>query len=147
MTLSQTLKRRYALSEKGWSNLKGAVKASIIVDVVLMVLMMLSIMFVADIVGDNEYDYDLDLWIYAGLLFLLLLCVGIAYVYEYNRCFFDTYQESVRVRLGLAERMRRIPLSFFSKKDPTDLSVRVMGDVMMQESMLSHWAPRSCSRP
>ena len=44
MTLSQTLKRRYALSEKGWSNLKGAVKASIIVDVVLMVLMMLSIM-------------------------------------------------------------------------------------------------------
>jgi ATP-binding cassette subfamily B protein len=141
MTLSQALKRRYALSETGWKNLKGAVRASVIVDVVLMIPMMLTIMFIADIVGDNEYDYDLNLWIYAGLLALLLLCVGIAYRYEYNRCFFDTYQESTRVRLGLAERMRKLPLSFFSKKDPTDLSVRVMGDVAMQESMLSHWVP------
>ncbi len=141
LSISQTLRRRYALSETGWKNLKGAVKASIIVDVVLMIPMMLTIMFVADLVGDNVYDYNLNLWIYVGLMFLLLLCVGIAYVYEYNRCFFDTYQESTRVRLSMTERMRRLPLSFFAKKDPTDLSVRIMGDVMMQESMLSHWAP------
>ncbi len=141
MSVSQFFRKRYALSETGWKNLKGAVRASVIVDVVLMIPMMLTIMFVADITGGNAYDYDLNLWIYAGLLVLLLLCTGIAYAYEYNRCFFDTYQESTRVRLGLAERMRKLPLSFFSRKDPTDLSVRVMGDVAMQETMLSHWAP------
>lgn len=141
MSLAETLKTRYALSDTGWRNLKGAVMSSVIVDVVLMVPMMLTIMFVADLVGGNEYDYDLNLWVYVGLLFLLLLCVGVAYRYEYNRCFFDTYQESRRVRLDIAERMRKLPLSFFSKKDPTDLSMRVMGDVTMQESMLSHWVP------
>ncbi|MBE6528839.1 MAG: ABC transporter ATP-binding protein [Thermoplasmata archaeon] len=141
MTFSQSLRRRYALSETGWRNLKGAVRASLIVDLVLMFPMILAIMFVGDIVGDNDYDYNLDLWLYAGLMFLLLICVAVAYVYEYNRCFFDTYQESTRLRLGIAEKMRKLPLSYFSKKDPTDLSVRVMGDVTMQESMLSHWVP------
>ena len=141
MTLSENLKRKYALSDLGWKNLKGAVRAAVIVDFVLMIPMMLTIMFVADIVGNNVYDCDLNLWIYVGLMFLLLVCIAIAYRYEYNRCFFDTYQESRNVRLGMAERMRKLPLSFFAKKDPTDLSVRVMGDVTMQESMLSHWLP------
>ncbi len=141
MSLTQDLKIRFALSDTGWKNLKGAIRSALIVDFVLMVPMMIAIMFVADLVGNNEYDYDLNLWIYVGVMFLLLLFVGIAYLYEYNRCFFDTYQESKCVRLSMAERMRKLPLSFFSKKDPTDLSVRVMGDVTVQETMLSHWVP------
>lgn len=141
MSLADTLKRRYALSDKGWANLKGAVRASVITDIALMLPMMVVVMFVADIVGGNEYDYDLDLWVYVVLMAVLFIGVAIAYIYEYNRCFFDTYQESSKLRLFIAEKMRKLPLSYFSKKDPTDLSVRVIGDITMQESMLSHWVP------
>jgi len=141
MSLADTLKRRYALSDKGWANLKGAVRASVITDIALMLPMMVVVMFVADIVGGNEYDYDLDLWVYVVLMAVLFIGVAIAYIYEYNRCFFDTYQESSKLRLFIAEKMRKLPLSYFSKKDPTDLSVRVIGDIAMQESMLSHWLP------
>lgn len=63
------------------------------------------------------------------------------YLYQYNRTYFDTYNESAEVRISLAERIRMLPLSYFSKKDPTDLTVRIMGDATMQESAMTHWFP------
>ncbi len=141
MSWGSDTKRKYGLSDIGWKNLKGATKASIITDFALMLPMMVIIMFVADLIGNNEYAYGLNLWMYVALVFILMLVVALAYRYEYNRCFFDVYQESRNVRIGMAEKLRMLPLSFFSKKDPTDLSIRMMGDVNMQESAMSHWAP------
>jgi len=141
MSISSTLKRKFGLSEKGWKNLKGASISATITNFVLMIPMMVIIMFIADLIGDNEYDYDLDLWIYVALCLGLMLLTFIVYMYEYHRCFFDVYSESKNVRIGMAEKMRKMPLSFFSQKDPTDLTVRMMGDVSMQESALSHWVP------
>ncbi|MBR6204036.1 MAG: ABC transporter ATP-binding protein [Candidatus Methanomethylophilaceae archaeon] len=106
-----------------------------------MVPMMVAIMFVAGLIGDNQYDFGLELWVYAAIGLVLMLATGAAYLYQYNRCFFDVYQESRNVRTGMAEKMRKVPLSFFAKKDPTDLTVRMMGDVTMQETALSHWIP------
>jgi ATP-binding cassette subfamily B protein len=141
MTMKERLVRKFALSEKGWDNLKGAVVATVVTDFVLMSFMAVSIMFAADLIGDNEYDLDLDLWIYIALCFGLILVTALVYRYEYNRCFYDVYQETRNVRIGMAERIRKLPLSFFSMKDPTDITVRLMGDVTMQESALSHWVP------
>jgi len=141
MTLKECLVRKFALSEKGWDNLKGAVISGVITDFVLMFFMVISIMFVADLIGDNEYDYNLNLWIYVAICFFLILLTALVYSYEYNRCFYDVYQETGNVRIGMAERIRKLPLSFFSLKDPTDVTVRLMGDVTMQESALSHWVP------
>ena len=141
MSLKETLCRKFGLSEVGWKNLKGAVIASVIVDVLLMFPMMFSIMYVADLIGGNEYDFDLEPWMYIAVFLALMLAVAVAYLYEYNRCFFDTYQESRNVRINMAEKLRKIPLSFFSKKDPTELTVTMMGDVTMQETALSHWVP------
>ena len=141
MSLKETLCRKFGLSEVGWKNLKGAVIASVLVDVLLMFPMMFSIMYVADLIGGNEYDFDLEPWMYIAVFLALMLAVAVAYLYEYNRCFFDTYQESRNVRINMAEKLRKIPLSFFSKKDPTELTVTMMGDVTMQETALSHWVP------
>ncbi len=141
MSIKESLVRKFGLSEKGWQNLKGAVIASLIVDFVLMVPMMITIMFVADLMGNNEYDFDLNLWLYIGLFLFLMLLTAVAYLYEYNRTFFDVYNESKETRISMAEKMRKLPLSFFARKDPTDLTVRMMGDVTMQEQALSHWVP------
>ncbi|MBE6524566.1 MAG: ABC transporter ATP-binding protein [Thermoplasmata archaeon] len=139
--MSESMKRKFGLSDRQWINLKGASLSAVITDFVLMVPMMISIMFVADIIGDNEYDFNLNLWIYVGLSVLLIFVLFIVYSYEYNRCFAYTYRESKDVRISMAEKLGKAPLSFFSKKDPTDLTVRMMGDVTMQESALSHWMP------
>jgi len=141
MSISESMKKKFGLSDKQWANLRGASISAIITDFVLMIPMMVTIMFVADLIGDNEYDFNLDPWIYVGLGVLLIVVLFIVYSYEYNRCFAYTYKESKNVRISMAEKMGKAPLSFFAKKDPTDLTVRMMGDVTMQESALSHWMP------
>ncbi len=141
MSISESVKRKFGLSDKQWTNLKGASVSALITDFVLMIPMMVTIMFVADIIGNNEYDYDLNLWAYVGLAAVLIAVLFLVYSYQYNRCFAYTYKESKNVRISMAEKLGKAPLSFFSKKDPTDLTVRMMGDVTMQESALSHWMP------
>ncbi len=141
MSISESIIRKYGLSETQWKNLKKATMSSILTDFVLMIPMMVTMMFVADVIGDNEYDLGLDLWIYIAIGAASIVLVLLVYRYEYNRCFYDTYQESKTVRIRMAEKMGKLPLSFFSQKDPTDLTVRMMGDVTMQENVLSHWLP------
>lgn len=65
----------------------------------------------------------------------------LCYRYQHICCSHDVYRQSKNTRIDMAERMRKLPLSFFSKKDPTDLTVRMMGDVTVQESLLSAWLP------
>lgn len=141
MTLKERMVKKYALSEVQWTNLKSSVLSALITDLVLMVPMMLGIMFVADLLGNNEYDYGLNNWVYVGVSLVFMLVILAVYMHEYRCCFHKTYLESRNIRIALAEKLRRIPLSYFSKKDPTDLSVRVIGDVTTQESLLSHWLP------
>lgn len=135
------LATRFALSEKGRRNLARASVSAFVTDVVLMLQMMLVIAFVSDIVGDNEYDFDLSLWAYIAIGLVLMALTAAAYVYQFDRCFADTYEESRNVRIGLAETIRKLPLSFFARKDPTEITVTMMGDVTMQEEALSHWLP------
>ena len=44
--------------------------------------------------------------------------------------------------MGLAEKLRKLPLSFFGKKDLADLTNTVMGDVQVTEQMMSHYVPQ-----
>ena len=141
MSFKDTMKRKFGLSDKGYSNLKGAVIASLVTDFALMVPMMVSIMYIAGLIGNNQYDFGLEPWVFVALCLIMMVVVAVSFMHQYNRCFFDVYSESKNVRIGMAEKIRRLPLSFFSRKDPTDLTVRMMGDVTMQESALSHWIP------
>ncbi len=145
MSFSTYFSRKFGLTEKGWETLKGGIVSSIALDFILMFPMMLSVMFVCDLIGNNEYDFNIDLWIYVAIGLVLMALIAVLYVYSFNRCFFDVYRESRDIRISMAEKMRKLPLSFFAKKDPTDLTVRLLGDVTMQESALSHWVPQLIS--
>ena len=65
----------------------------------------------------------------------------LTYYIQYNATFFATYVESGVRRLSLAEKLRKIPLSFFGKKDLSDLTTVLMADCATLESGLSHWVP------
>ena len=60
---------------------------------------------------------------------------------EYNGTYFSTYKESGIRRLSLAERLRKLPLSFFGKRDLADLTSTIMADCEVLEKTCSHFIP------
>ncbi len=141
MSFSESMKKKFGLSESGWRNLRNGTVAALVTDFLLMLPMMVIIMYVADLIGNNQYDFDLQSRYYIVLCLVTILLVAVAFRFQYKFGFIDVYRESRDTRVSMAERMRKLPLSFFAKKDPTDLTVRMMGDVTMQETALSYWLP------
>ncbi|HBF15359.1 MAG TPA: ABC transporter ATP-binding protein [Clostridiales bacterium] len=61
--------------------------------------------------------------------------------FQYNNTYFTTYEESGKRRLSLAERLRKLPLSFFGKRDLADLTATIMADCEVLEKTCSHFVP------
>ena len=61
--------------------------------------------------------------------------------FQYNGTYFTTYKESGTRRLTLAERLRKLPLSFFDKRDLADLTSTIMADCEVLEKDCSHFIP------
>ena len=71
---------------------------------------------------------------------LVCLClIFIATWFQYNATYLATYVESGVRRISLAEQIRKIPLSFFGKKDLADLTNSIMGDCATLETAFSHY--------
>ena len=71
----------------------------------------------------------------------MLALILITTWFQYNNTFFTTYEESGKRRLSLAERLRKLPLSFFGKKDLADLTSTIMADCEVLEKDCSHYIP------
>ena len=131
--------RRFGLSENGWNLLKRSTVSALMTDIAVMLPMLTAIMLIGDLVdGGGAY---IDTWVYVVMGVLSIVIVWLTYRKQYDRCFADTYQVSKHVRINMAERMRKLPLSFITGRDSTDLTGRIMGDVTMQEELMSHWLP------
>ncbi len=82
----------------------------------------------------------------SGIFYILgcVLCFVFILVttwFQYNNTYFTTYEESGKRRLNLAERLRKLPLSFFGKKDLADLTSTIMADCEVLEKTCSHFIP------
>ena len=143
MSIRDSVKHRFALSDDGYRYLCRSSFACIMKDLALMFPVMVLFMFVCDIMGgpENPYDFDLEPWGYVAMIAVCVVLIAVTYTFEYNETYFNTYKESSAKRIALAERIRKLPMSYFGKKDPTDLTVRIMGDCTMQEQSMSHWFP------
>ena len=73
-----------------------------------------------------------------------IVCFALIFLttwFQYNGTFFTTYKESGVRRLNLAERLRKLPLSFFGKRDLADLTSTIMADCEVLEKTCSHYIP------
>jgi len=136
----ERLMKRFALSEKGAKGLVRAVAACAVADLILMLpvglLYLLASDFLSGSVPEGRYPlYGL------GIVVALLLAL-LSEFWKYNATYFSTYLESGACRIRLAEKLRRLPLSFFGKKDLADLTNTIMGDVQVTEQMFSHYVPQ-----
>lgn len=133
------LKHTFALSDQGAKDMVKAFFACILHNLSLMVPVVLLYNLINDLLDGGIPDGKSALYI-AGLAMALGLIMLTCYI-QYNATFFATYVESGVRRVTLAEKLRKIPLSFFGKRDLSDLTTVLMADCASLESGLSHWVP------
>ncbi len=137
--MHEKLRHTFALSDKGAKDMVKAFSACILHNLSLMVPVVLLYNLVGDLLGGGIPEGKSTFYI-AGLAMALGL-IMLTYYIQYNATFFATYVESGVRRLSLAEKLRKIPLSFFGKKDLSDLTTVLMADCATLEGGLSHWVP------
>lgn len=134
----EKLMHKYALSKQGASDMIKAIISATISNIILMVPVALLYYLVRDYMAGNLGDKVL-FYVAGGLIAFVL--IGISTYIQYNATFLSTYVESGVRRVTLAEKLRKIPLSFFGKKDLSDLTSTIMNDCAQMETASSHFIP------
>lgn len=134
----EKLMHKYDLSKQGASDMIKAIISATISNIILMVPVALLYYLVRDYMAGNLGDKVL--FYVAGCLITFVL-IGISTYIQYNATFLSTYVESGVRRVTLAEKLRKIPLSFFGKKDLSDLTSTIMNDCAQMETASSHFIP------
>ena len=135
----EKLQHKYALSRQGAIDM---VKACICVTITNIALMMpagILYMLIDDLLHDGLDKDRIPFYIIASVVVLIL--IAITNFVQYNATFLTTYRESGVRRTTIAEKLRKLPLSYFGKKNIADLTTNIMGDCAMIETASSHWIP------
>lgn len=135
----ENLKHTFALSDKGAKDMVKAFIACILHNLSLILPVVLLYSLISDLL-EGGIPHGKGIFYIVGIL-ITLGFIMLTYYIQYNATFFATYVESGVRRLTLAEKLRKIPLSFFGKKDLSDLTSVLMADCATLESGLSHWVP------
>ena len=139
MRLVEKLQHKYALSKKGAEDMIKAFVAVTVSNIALMLSAGVLYSLVCDLVNRN-LDSDRYPFYIVGCI-LCLLAVAVTTYIQYNVTYLYTYEESGVRRTALAEKLRKLPLSYFGKKDLTDLTSTIMNDCAQLETATSHWYP------
>ncbi|PID89873.1 MAG: ABC transporter ATP-binding protein [Bacteroidetes bacterium] len=136
--MDKFFQRKYALTAEGGKGLRRSTLFSFLMYILDMVPVMILAWFLQGLLLTG-----LSPWWHYGLA---SLAVGVFMYYilnlEYDAMFSATYKESARLRTDLCEILARLPLSYFSKHNLSDLSQTIMADVEDIEHQMSHAMPK-----
>jgi multidrug ABC transporter, permease/ATP-binding protein len=132
--------KKFALSRAGAKDFIWAVIACVVSDIVMMLPVCLLYYLVNDFI--NGTVSQSHYYLYSFGIFGSLILIFVSALWKYNATYFATYKESGSRRIRLAEKLRKLPLSFFGKKDLADLTNTIMTDSATLEQMLSHYVPQ-----
>lgn len=136
----ERIMKKFALSRNGAKSFIWSVVACVAGDIAFMLPVSLLYLLVQDFlngaVSNGHY------WLYGFGILCALLLIFFTALWKYNATYFSTYRESGIRRIRLAEKLRKLPLSFFGKKDLADLTNTIMSDCATTEQMMSHYVPQ-----
>lgn len=145
-------KRLLMLSDTGSKNLNQAIIACIISNLTLMLPFVILLQIIVLLISPLTANVTLNvgyLWAMGGVGILSAWLFLICYKREYKKTYESAYSEAANTRIEVAERLRKLPLSFFNRKDLSELTANIMGDCTTIETMMSHVVPQiigySCS--
>ncbi len=134
----EKLQKKYALSRQGAKDLVKGCVACFFQYLSLMVPIALLYYLVSDLMnGDAGYRK----WFYIGGCVVCVILILVTTWFQYNGTFFATYIESGVRRISIAEKLRKLPLSYFGKRDLADLTSTIMNDSAVLETAFSHFIP------
>lgn len=133
------LQRKYALSEKGAKDLVKGIAVCVFQNVAMMFPVSLLYYLIGDLMKGSIQKSRIAFYAVGCVICLALIMLSTWF--QYNATYLSTYIESGVRRITLAEKMRKIPLSFFGKKDLADLTSTIMADCATLETTGSHYIP------
>lgn len=139
MSLLNKIRHKYALSEQGAKDLIKSCASCALANFVLMIPVGLLYCLVSDLLNGGV-SRNRTTFYSIGTAVCLILIFLTTWI-QYNACYFATYAESGVRRISLAEKLRKLPLSFFGKKDLADLTSTIMADCTSLETTFSHYIP------
>lgn len=133
------IQRATASSRQGAVGIVKGVIACAFQNIAFMLPVSLLYLLVADLM-DGGVTGGRVIFYVAGCI-VCFAAILITTWFQYNNTYFTTYEESGKRRLNLAEQLRKLPLSFFGKKDLADLTSTIMADCEVLEKNCSHFVP------
>ena len=131
--------RKYALTDQGVRNTKKGAFWTVVVNLAVLagtgVLYLLMSSFVSVLTDDSPLPGIMGM---TGLLLVFLFLSFLTHLQQYKATYGLVYNEVRATRLSLAERLRRLPLGYFGKRDVADFTETIMGDVNRMEHVWSH---------
>ena len=135
----KNFQRKYALSDQGIKNTKQATLWTVIVNLIVMggmgILYFMMKGFTDTLINGDPLPNAL---LILGLVILFVVLSLITHMQQYRATYGLVYGEVKNVRISLAERLRKLPLGYFGKRDLADLTETIMGDVNRLEHVWSH---------
>lgn len=140
------------LSDAGSKNLRQAIIACTISNLTLMLPFIILLQVIVSLITPLTNHLAVNksyLWLMVGLGILSSLLFLLCYQREYKKTYASAFGQAANTRIEVAEKIRKLPLSFFNRKDLSELTTNIMGDCATIENMLSHVVPQligySCS--
>ncbi len=131
--------RKYALTDQGVKNVKSGTFWTVVVNLVVMAGMGILYLMMTGYMATLTDGVALPkAWVFILLVVLFLILSFVTHLQQYNATYGLVYKEIKKVRIGLAESLRKLPLGFFGKRDLADLTETIMGDVNRLEHVWSH---------
>ena len=136
---SKNFQRKYALTDQGVKNVKKGTFWTVIVNLVVMGGMGILYLLMYSLMGTFTDDQPLpNAALLLGLVVVFLILSFVTHLQQYYATYGLVYNEVKSTRLSLAERLRKLPLGYFGKRDLADLTETIMGDVNRMEHVWSH---------
>ena len=137
--LNRILKKTYRLSDEGCKEISAAsLWLSIFQLAVLAPVVLLTI--AADEMIRHYFSKtqgNISVWLYWGLSLLFLLLIFFTYRTAYRKKYIASGNEEYRLRMTLADKIRKLPLSYLGKRDLSDLTTAIMDDAVTVENALA----------
>lgn len=135
----EKFQRKYALTAQGVRNTKKGTFWTVIVNLVVMGGVSILYLVMSGFMGTLTEGGPLPgSALVIGLLVLFALLSFVTHLQQYKATYGLVYNEVKSTRLSLAERLRKLPLGYFGKRDLADLTETIMGDVNRMEHVWSH---------
>ena len=135
----ENLKKKYALTDKGVLNTKKGAAWTVVVNLIMMAGMGILYLMMQNYMDTLTDGAALpNAWLFVGLILAFIVLSFVTHIEQYRTTYGLVYNEVRDTRLALAERLRRLPLGWFGKRDIADLTTTVMDDVNRLEHVWSH---------